>query len=1236
MAFKPTREQLIAQTTDRHLAVTANAGSGKTKTLVDRYVNLLISGVEVSRIVAITFTRKAAAEMHARVVGTIEELKEKAEPEEIGKFRYIRERLTNAKITTIHSFCSSLLREFAIEAGISPFFTELPQSDKNAIFDSSFDSLLEGWLGDPDRKDIMSELILSHGRKPFKKIVQKLCGRVEIFQQLEKLYGKGDEEIFGARDKEINIYAVPIIEEYAKLMEQFSNELKDAELKGTMAANLINFEAEVRSFNDRVDGLKEDGSLAIIAEFADFIGELKEMGVLISEYNPSQKLKKHISSVFLEKAVKYAPKINTLMKLADSLLFIEKDGELLAQARFMFGFTKELIELISDEKKMIPAIDFDDMLLKTREILDNPIVRKKISMDLSYILVDEFQDTNELQYQIIKKLSPALSSLNAYDDSVNVYLVGDEKQSIYGFRYADVRVFMGAKDELSKLNAIKLRNNLITPEIHFNGEKIETSVEESSGLVNLSTSFRLQPVIAAFINRVFGSLMKDGNEFEVAYNPLVASRGHEVLNDPGKAEELISSGDLGTVRFIMIKNKDAETVSEEEEIARCIKNMINGENKPPIFDKNGKREPRYKDITILARSRNHFKILTDQLRSYSIPFLLHSGQGFFETPEVRDVISFVRFLYNNNDDIAFAGFLKSSFIGMNDTMLYKISKLGKNDSLINKLRHSIEPGQNSFSTEEKLYLQELVSLLNEFTEISGKISLTMLILKLIEESGWLNKISSLEAKTQMKLNVTKFIDYARKFEERGFRNLFDFVRELDMIADNTLDESEAAIITDDDAVNIMTIHASKGLEFPIVILMNTSDSRPHHAGFEISSEFGLTYKLPMISEESSLPFSENTPLHQINLIRKDLSESAEDKRILYVALTRARDHLVITGAYPQTGPSYFLGMIINNLNIGEGKNKLLSRGNEVMLSEDIEVLSKSATYRTQIKFPLMNIGEIELSTEERKKEVLNIVHRKFLLDEIKSEQSENFFSATAIMLYLTDREEFIRKYRFGATADLAEKDFLIGDTEDGDVFGARAGIIIHRLLENINKWMNDDGKINTGIIQAIVGSSTKSSGETEKEAILKRTIGECRNIASSPLIIRMKDRIKNAEFEYKCTLPIGLDFLTAQFDLIVETERDGQQCHEVWDWKSNLAESDEAIEELANYYSMQMKVYAYIASLMYPTEDPIRTRLLFTRLAGENTDDNKWTRELVWTREELSDFSKELNDLIAGMKAVLN
>ncbi|MBM2813738.1 MAG: Exonuclease subunit beta [Ignavibacteria bacterium] len=1222
-----TREQLLAQSTERHCVVTANAGSGKTRVLVSRYLNLLLDGVDPEEIIAITFTRKAASEMLERVAKEIDELNQKAVTSvELSKLKKIRERLTGARISTIHSFCSSVLRNFPIEAGINPNFVELNAAERLRIQNNAIKSALEARLldSDGDTKQAAMNLIQSLGLKNLEEYLQGIISNYEQFESIKKLYS-GDSLLLTdeSRLTLLGQLILPMIADGLKELIYSFSLIELSNKKKAKAEKIISIKEQTEALLKVVRATLANADNNCLKEIIAQFRQIKEQ-----VFTQKNELKVDFSE--LEFRATMNPIWEHVIELSEAFEYLAEDSNLVKQALQLIDLADDIFDNIEIEKEEAGGLDFDDLIVKTLKLLRNDEVAIKILRKVRFVLVDEFQDTNKVQYEIVKRLIPALSGLIT-EKNINLFIVGDAKQSIYGFRNADVRVFKQADDEIRRINERLL--NTQNEFVNTPGGKIKVeSDDEKYGIIKLSLTFRMLPYLAAFVNRVSGNVMSESrSEFDVAYEPLICGRNLETVAEKnGKIAFLLSriySQDLVETESEN-NTEDEEVPNEAEMVALDIKKIINGNTKTVV--RNKKDEfilPEYKDIAILARKKSSLEKLSQTLNKHDIPYILHSGTSFFESVEIMDFMSVLKFLNNENDDIAFASTLRAPFFDISDNLIFEIYCEPEGNNLWEKY---LSICRKYHSDDNRNVLTISQSFLIELKERALKMPVAQLIRKIVNETTYSAFIATEPSKKRMEANIERLITMARNFESRGFRNLNDFVRELELQAEAGSVDSESVSIGNENAVNLLTVHTSKGLEFPVVILYATNYRNKNPDRMQIDENFGITFPVSVFSDdENNFSYRVYTPLHRMTLLRRHLAELAEEKRLLYVAMTRAKDCLIVTGCLKISKegkvrrPTGFLEMLLAGTGLKYSDLALMEQ-QDVHFTDRLEFNKNGTNVGETIDYKVEFIFNVEYDETGKAGES---PERKLLIDytqPVFGDVSSEVLSASKLMAYSNNTMEYYKKYIYGAVPAQAIETTSIPintEIEEDEIIGSLVGTLLHSVMEHIPDWLEYNGNINEKDLKTIIDSVSDNSNRHISALVRDRIFIECKNIAETQLIKNYYQLFKLAKTEYSLYLPIKDDFLMGSIDMLIP-DIDGNL--EIWDWKSNRVSSKQDMIRLGEYYKMQMNVYAFLIMKLAPEQTSVTARLLFTRLAAKGLTNEDWSYSFTWSKEELIAFEEYL------------
>ena len=886
-----TPNQQNALNIEKHVCVTAGAGSGKTTVLVQRYLKILRErDVTPREIVAITFTEKAAAEMKERIIDEMSEEAESAGVAYSNSLQRFRDEMNAAHISTIHAFCSSILREFPFQAHVPANFSIVQGIDQKLLLQKTIRETLKDIATNPDdphRAELTRLLQRYGGQQKLADFFSNMINQRDVIEHLiQKIYSKpNDTEIREGLEQQIR----------AELKSQIDIAEFIRCLNAILAvASGRNAEA-VRNLTQRLEA-----PCAQNPDSPDTLNLLSEIANLITTTSNSiakrDFLGSRVGTTDIETEIAFLVSTATSIKAIPTI----QDDDTITDDNFLINTTRDLLtlyhQILNDYEKAKfsqGTLDFNDLQLKTRNLLrNNKQIRQKLVERYQYFMVDEYQDTNELQYELVMLLTNNLNK-------ANLFIVGDPKQSIYGFRGSDVRVF----------------------------EKTKQKITAEEGLdISLTENFRSLGDPIGFVNYFFDHLMGDGreNEFEVQYEPLTQAR-----QAPANGEIKILLGTQGN-----------ETADEYKLIAQHIKNMKANAETVWVRGKNGEaleRPIQYEDIAILIRSRRHLPDIENALLAAGIPYLTTSGVGFYQRQEIYDIWNYLNFLSApSENDASLAAVLRGPAFGISDAELYEIS-LQKGASFWEKTQNYQAKSNN---------LKRAIHTLNKHHKFAHRMPLNQLIVIIVNETGLIGTLKTGIYGHQRLANYQKLLELARNFDgDENTQILPDFIEFLDILITEEPQEGQAPIKESSGTVQIMTIHAAKGKEFPVVILTRLDRAGQTDTEPFIDEALGIGFS-PLKPDDGYRKTEPSIITHMKNRSRE--KEVAEKKRLFYVGTTRAEDRLILSGTLPDNGkPQQMLGWLDTHLGISAEANLL-----NLDVEQDVFADNSTSRQRFQLQIPI--------------------------------------------------------------------------------------------------------------------------------------------------------------------------------------------------------------------------------------------------------------------------------------------
>ncbi|MBQ4618174.1 MAG: helicase-exonuclease AddAB subunit AddA [Clostridia bacterium] len=866
--------------------VSAAAGSGKTAVLIERIVSLLTDPdhpVDVDQLLVVTFTKAAAAEMRARLG---KRLAEESAADPLNR-RLLRQQmlLPQASICTIDSFCAQLLREQAQAIGISPRFRVAEETHLKLL-----------------KQDIARQVVdeaHARGDAAFKQLCDTLAG------------DRGDQRVIDQllRTYEfIQAHPFPL----SWLERQEAQYRKNGPIASTVWGQILLSQAKreltaaAESLTIAVDAMADDEKMqaaygpSVSASLSQTLSALEQIdrqnwddaanAVHAISFDRVKALRGYEDEAFKQYigALRSHAK-DAVEKAADRLQLSEEEAALdLEHSRplisALFDLVRTFTDRLRDAKAEQNMLDFNDMEHLALSFLaipneDGTFTRteaaKEIGARYTHIMVDEYQDTNATQDTLFSALS---------DDEKNLFFVGDIKQSIYGFRQAMPTIFRNRRENS-------------TP---YDGEHFPAAI-------TLGNNFRSRKQVTAAVNDVFRKLMSEetGGIVYDEREALVASASFEAVDSPDYDTELIVSQ----------KSECTESLSAHQIEARLIGQRILAMLREGfcVSGKGGLRKATLRDMCILLRSTGRTApIYVKELQAMGIPVSTGSHESFFDCAEIRSVLCLLRTIDNPLLDIPMIGTLMSPLFGFTPDDLARVRQHDRDLPLYTVLRRvSCEDG------ELAARCRKCLASLEEWRVLSAALPSDQLIRRLYEQTDLLSVMSAKSGGTARIANLRKLYDVARHYEDNDFRGLSSFVRYLDKLEAQGIAIPTASKDNDSqNAVKLMTIHRSKGLEFPVVFLAGLGTDFNNASIREdvlLHADYGVALPLrdrELLTEHD--PFSRKALAAAITH-----SERTEELRVLYVAMTRAKDKLILMTTMDK------LSSTLERLHIAAGERDVL-------------------------------------------------------------------------------------------------------------------------------------------------------------------------------------------------------------------------------------------------------------------------------------------------------------------------
>jgi ATP-dependent helicase/nuclease subunit A len=1076
--LKPEQET-AAHTLDRHVSVTAGPGSGKTTVLVERYLHILRENknLNIDQIVAITFTNRAANEMRERLRKDLDRILAGCAGDERQRWMRYKRTLDGAVINTIHGFCALLLREFPVEARIDPQFLLLDAHDAAILLEAAVEETLTEFISS-GRKSI-SQLALGFGRS---RLAEAL---VQLYWNVRGQGLKLDE----LKQRTLRSHATP--DAYDRALSDL-----DQVMSRLIALGRLSPAAEAKRSHARSNwpALKKliASNPPSLADYCNAIENFRS-ATRLAKNSPAGSLIENLDAL-LWGAEKKGP-----LGLVPQICF---DLQAKDYALEVIEVMKEVEQRYFEKKQRLAAFDFDDLQLRALELLDQPAVLTRATERYRFFLVDEFQDTNSVQRELMHKLA-----LNSTATRANLFIVGDRKQSIYGFRGADVDVFQ------QTTNALKEAGGLEQP-LHLN--------------------FRSQPGLIKFFNHLFARLFQQDEEARIEelpelgfvdFEPSIEDRKQE---DPTPLVELLI--DTKSPADDDPKAQKTQAERDAKQVAQRILALTRNSSGSVI---------EFRDIALLFRAMTDVPEYETVFRNANIPFQTVQGKGFYQREEISDLIQLLRFLDNKTDELALAAVLRSPLGGISDNALLALrcapllTEAGKEDE--NELRHFSQPRKLFYamrrhheiayiSAEEHAQLDRAGALLGKLVERRNHYPIADLLRFAVDESEYMTVVAANFDGAQRLANLRKLFTLAERFEHAGAHLVRDFVRYVEEFEAIGSREGEGQIDDSANAVRLMTIHQAKGSEFKVVIIPNLHhrSMKPQEHWYALDRHRGLTVKVPdgrgkQVAGCTLENFRE----------RNRQREYFESVRLLYVAATRAKDRLIfagVTDALEKLGssPDNWLKLIWQKLELQVSKSGIISLNLDTQLEVMLNLADESlprpassipASIPASVETAATNVGP---GDEGKTEEFASLSTTFPLLQHVAPEQGPQAagaqrFSVTQLINY----QRCQRQYYFDRVLHAPSPDALAvwnnaeAPEPPANLTATLKGAVIHRFCETYCSGDETEERLRTSFSD-VVRSRQAELADRLLEINREEAIAELLPLANNYLSSAVFERIERA------------------------------------------------------------------------------------------------------------------------------
>jgi ATP-dependent helicase/nuclease subunit A len=844
MNYTPQQRQAI-ESTASYICVDAGAGSGKTRVLVDRIVHLLKTGqAKLEEIVAITFTEKAALEMKERLRRAFRECAPKDDPDLFSFWRDLERRVDTAHITTIHSFCARLLREHALFLKLDPDFGLLSDGDNVVLVHDAIDRTMHQLLEKGDRS--MVRLAAEYDLRTLRGLCHRLLRRRDVVDRIRRRDGMKTPKSIVAT------WTSVVEEERRRSLEQLGK-------SPVLMAHL----QDLRGYEglcDDPEEKRESWRVIMVGALEAIRSGLPASDVVAALHGIAEtpvgkaSYKKWSDRAMYDALGKRLTKVKNFAQgfLAEDVPDPKRIALSAQLTSDLLALEVQVREAFQSRKLDQGKLDFDDLVLEALNFLrTRDTLRQQTARRMNFLMLDEFQDTDGAQLEIAKLL-------HKEEGGPALFIVGDPKQSIYYFRGAEVEIFQQERD---------------------------AAVE----LVRLDKNFRSLPDVMGFINHFFqhsGQLcaVEDYQPMAVQRERAGGARVGFILSD--KPEDHEGKWLAG-----------AKRTKEAAQIAAQIQRICDPGSRLTVADEGTgeSRRPAYGDVVLLFRAMSNVGIYEEALRKAGIPYALVAGAGFYKRQEIIDIVNILKVLLDPWDEYALLAWLRGPAVALSDE---DILRLTLSDALTNAVFNKEIP-------EGLAHPERLLRARTQYAALHAHLGdpVPELLQWVLELTGLEAVVLSQYLGLQKASNIRKLLTLAREQAGSGTMSLRQFVRYVEEVHTYKIREGEAGLQPESQgAVTLMTMHKSKGLEFPVVILPDLGASKGNQGEHTLHLHRHLGMALQVTGEDGT-----RTELPLNSQIKQRIKEDEGDEaaRLLYVALTRARDMLYLCGDSKDDSGSWF-------------------------------------------------------------------------------------------------------------------------------------------------------------------------------------------------------------------------------------------------------------------------------------------------------------------------------------------
>lgn len=1061
--MKLTSEQeSIITTKDKTMLVAASAGSGKTFVVVEKIINSIVNERrEIDSLLIVTFTNAAASELRERIVKKLQEALKAATDMGDTTLAYHISRQINkawsANISTIHSFCLSVIKDNFYILGIDPNVTTIDAAKANIMLSEAINEVIE--------------MEYEEKNSPFYDVLEVLGSEDELTNFTEKFYEFYSHVTDKERFKE-KVFAIYNMKDVGDLSETDVGQKIIQDIKSKLNLNYL----ELQSVLSKLDGYDEFLKHKLILEMLEvnvkkildeplydairekckFVDNVPNM----PRYNgPDTETKENISSI-KKRVVEDVRALSKIM-YKDTAGIIEEQNKMLPCIEWLFNFIGKVKEVYTEKKQKKCVIDFTDYEELALTALKVPEVVERYKSKFDMIYVDEYQDTSYAQEEIISKIAKCN----------NCIMVGDVKQSIYGFRNAAPELFSSKYETFSE--------DVL--------DKTKTQVK-----IVLAQNFRSRKEVLNSINDIFENIMT--LEFGGArYTEKETLKYGELFDESKSANDYLTEINLVERDSTNVDDEVEALTSIENEaklVAKRIKELVKNFN---VYDlkKEEYRKCEYKDIVILLQvATGVADKIADILKEEGVPAYSNSKVSFYETAEIKLAMDFLKVLDNPLDDIPLVSVMYSKIGMFTLDDLVEIRSWDKTSYIYDAVMKYEEKCKDGVLKGKIIDFLELIARFNVYTKAY---SISDVIIKLYNETGIYDQVLLDIDGKQKQINMDALVQIAQDFDTTQTATIYSFVKYIENIRKKEgSSEGPRLIGENENVVRIMTIHHSKGLEFPVVILMNMARAfRFPDIKDRVLLDSSLGIGINVLDKEYNITYPSIVNMAiKANIKYKQKSELL---RLLYVALTRAKEKLIIYGTVKNA--EKYMDEVYGQVVDGTVSQAALQQNNSHLKNILVGlVASNKESYI--VRTVTCDGDEASEKTEDIVPKDMLTKIAKELKGKEKNEELEKLKQSITLDYKYNMSKEILQKYTATSLNSDAEQELSLNICEESpkilkkEIDSVSFGTCVHKIIENTDLIHADYKMVFNNVVKVL---EEFKADNLNKEILTKRILAmiEC-------------------------------------------------------------------------------------------------------------------------------------------------